>query len=219
MPLCAQLPLLEHLRDDLWHALLYSVSIVSPTASCEPVLCMQVLALELLMILLENSGEVFRTSEKFSSAIKQYLCLSLLKNCTSSIPQAFALSCSIFLTLMAKFRHSLKAEIGVFFPMIMLKAIEAPQAPAGTPFGESTASCALALSWHHTCQGELCSFSSERSVLCPESLPGSKLPCLGAVIHVHNSVNEVVAKPLPLAFLAVNVLHFLGMSVSDPVVS
>ena len=88
------------------------------------------------MILLENSGEVFRTSEKFSSAIKQYLCLSLLKNCTSSIPQAFALSCSIFLTLMAKFRHSLKAEIGVFFPMIMLKAIEAPQAPAGTPFGE-----------------------------------------------------------------------------------
>lgn len=98
---------------------------------------MQVLALELLMILLENSGEVFRTSEKFSSAIKQYLCLSLLKNCTSSIPQAFALSCSIFLTLMAKFRHSLKAEIGVFFPMIMLKAIEAPQAPPGTPFGMS----------------------------------------------------------------------------------
>ena len=97
---------------------------------------MQVLALELLMILLENSGEVFRTSEKFSSAIKQYLCLSLLKNCTSSIPQAFALSCSIFLTLMAKFRHSLKAEIGVFFPMIMLKAIEAPQVPQGTPFGE-----------------------------------------------------------------------------------
>ncbi|KAL0051487.1 hypothetical protein WJX82_008426 [Trebouxia sp. C0006] len=97
----------------------------------------KVLALELLMILLENSGEVFRTSEKFSSAIKQYLCLSLLKNCTSSIPQAFALSCSIFLTLMAKFRHSLKAEIGVFFPMIMLKAIEAPQSPAGTPFGSA----------------------------------------------------------------------------------
>jgi len=108
-----------------WHALLtYTISLS------------QVLALELLMILLENSGEVFRTSEKFSSAIKQYLCLSLLKNCTSSIPQAFALSCSIFLTLMAKFRHSLKAEIGVFFPMIMLKAIEAPQVPAGTPFGE-----------------------------------------------------------------------------------
>ena len=98
---------------------------------------LQVLALELLMILLENSGEVFRTSEKFSSAIKQYLCLSLLKNCTSSIPQAFALSCSIFLTLMAKFRHSLKAEIGVFFPMIMLKAIEAPQVPVGTPFDET----------------------------------------------------------------------------------
>lgn len=122
----------------------------------------QVLALELLMILLENSGEVFRTSEKFSSAIKQYLCLSLLKNCTSSIPQAFALSCSIFLTLMAKFRHSLKAEIGVFFPMIMLKAIEAPQVPVGTPFGEtaflSTRNyvwCLLHMFWKLSCMNTL----------------------------------------------------------------
>ena len=106
------------------------------------------------MILLENSGEVFRTSEKFSSAIKQYLCLSLLKNCTSSIPQAFALSCSIFLTLMAKFRHSLKAEIGVFFPMIFLKAIEAPQPAAGTPFGETTSCCILLALWQH---GSSCS--------------------------------------------------------------
>eukprot|EP00891_Asterochloris_glomerata_P002829 jgi/Astpho2/2829/e_gw1.00050.8.1_t len=89
----------------------------------------KVLALELLKVLLENSGEKFRTSQKFTSAIAQYLTLSLLKNCTSTIPQAFALSCSIFMTLMAKFRHSLKADIGVFFPMIMLKAIEPPPAP------------------------------------------------------------------------------------------
>jgi brefeldin A-inhibited guanine nucleotide-exchange protein len=98
----------------------------------------QVLALELLKILLENSGEVFRTSQKFTSAIVQYLTLSLLKNCNSTIPQAFALSCSIFMTLMAKFRHSLKADIGEFFPMIMLKAIEPPAPTPGAPPGEYT---------------------------------------------------------------------------------
>lgn len=90
------------------------------------------LALELLKILLENSGEVFATSEKFATAIKQYLCLSLLKNCASAIPHALRLSCSIFLTLISKFRQSLKAEIGVFFPMILLRSIE-PQLNSASP--------------------------------------------------------------------------------------
>lgn len=54
-------------------------------------------------------------------AIRQYLCLSLLKNSASSIPAALQLSASIFLSLLQKFRSGLKAEVGVFFPMIMLK--------------------------------------------------------------------------------------------------
>lgn len=93
---------------------------------------MQVLALELIKILLENSGPVFRHSDKFVAAIKQYLCLSLLKNVTSSYPQAQTLTCSIFYTLLSKFRHSLKAEIGVFFPMILLRAVE-PVTSGTTP--------------------------------------------------------------------------------------
>ncbi|EFN54845.1 hypothetical protein CHLNCDRAFT_35815 [Chlorella variabilis] len=84
----------------------------------------KVLALELLKILLENSGPLFRSSERFVSAIKQYLCLSLLKNCQSAVPASLRLCCSIFLTLMTKFRKNLKAEIGVFFPMILLRPIE-----------------------------------------------------------------------------------------------
>ena len=48
----------------------------------------QVLALELVKILLENSGPVFRYSERFIAAIKQYLCLSLLKNATLPLVQA-----------------------------------------------------------------------------------------------------------------------------------
>ena len=107
------------------------------------------LALELLKILLENSGHVFATSEKFATAIKQYLCLSLLKNCASAIPHALRLSCSIFLTLISKFRQSLKAEIGVFFPMILLRSIEpqlnsSPQQPGA--YSGSRAYCQSAFS-------------------------------------------------------------------------
>lgn len=85
---------------------------------------LQELALELLKIVLENSGEVFLTAERFISAIKQYLCLSLLKNCTSSVQAVQRLSCSIFLTLLMRFRQSLKAEVGLFYPMILLRPIE-----------------------------------------------------------------------------------------------
>ncbi|CAK9230341.1 unnamed protein product [Sphagnum troendelagicum] len=84
----------------------------------------KIIALELLKILLENAGTVFRTSDRFLGAIKQYLCLSLLKNSASSLMNIFQLSCSIFMSLVSRFRAGLKAEIGVFFPMIVLRVLE-----------------------------------------------------------------------------------------------
>ncbi|KAK7294946.1 hypothetical protein RJT34_17846 [Clitoria ternatea] len=84
----------------------------------------KIVALELLKILLENAGAVFRTSERFLDAIKQYLCLSLLKNSASTLMIIFQLSCSIFISLVSRFRAGLKAEIGVFFPMIVLRVLE-----------------------------------------------------------------------------------------------
>ncbi|KAL0411865.1 UNVERIFIED_CONTAM: Brefeldin A-inhibited guanine nucleotide-exchange protein 2 [Sesamum latifolium] len=84
----------------------------------------KILALELLKILLENAGAIFRTSERFLDAIKQYLCLSLLKNSASTLMIIFQLSCSIFISLVSRFRAGLKAEIGVFFPMIVLRVLE-----------------------------------------------------------------------------------------------
>lgn len=57
-------------------------------------------------------------------AIKQYLCLSLLKNSASPLMIVFQLSCSIFMSLVSRFRPGLKAEIGVFFPMIVLRVLE-----------------------------------------------------------------------------------------------
>lgn len=93
----------------------------------------KVLALELLKILLENSGPRFASGERFVAAIRQYLCLSLLKNCASPVPALARLCCSIFLTLMAKFRRHLKAEVGVFFPMILLRPIEPAGGAGGLP--------------------------------------------------------------------------------------
>ncbi|XP_047946268.1 brefeldin A-inhibited guanine nucleotide-exchange protein 2-like [Salvia hispanica] len=84
----------------------------------------KIVALELLKILLENAGAIFRTSERFLDAIKQYLCLSLLKNSASTHMIVFQLSCSIFVSLVSRFRAGLKAEIGVFFPMIVLRVLE-----------------------------------------------------------------------------------------------
>ncbi|KAL1567357.1 brefeldin A-inhibited guanine nucleotide-exchange protein 2-like [Salvia divinorum] len=84
----------------------------------------KIVALELLKILLENAGEIFRNNERFLDAIKQYLCLSLLKNSASTHMIVFQLSCSIFMSLVSRFRAPLKAEIGVFFPMIILRVLE-----------------------------------------------------------------------------------------------
>lgn len=84
----------------------------------------KIVALELLKILLENAGNIFRTSDRFLGAIKQYLCLSLLKNSASTLMIVFQLSCSIFISLVSRFRAGLKAEIGVFFPMIVLRVLE-----------------------------------------------------------------------------------------------
>lgn len=61
---------------------------------------------------------------RFLGAIKQYLCLSLLKNSASTLLVVFQLSCSIFISLVSRFRAGLKAEIGVFFPMIVLRVLE-----------------------------------------------------------------------------------------------
>ncbi|MQM10533.1 hypothetical protein Taro_043425 [Colocasia esculenta] len=60
----------------------------------------------------------------FLGAIKQYLCLSLLKNSALSVMSIFQLLCSIFVSLLLKFRSGLKGEIGIFYPMLVLRVLE-----------------------------------------------------------------------------------------------
>ncbi|KAE8702015.1 Brefeldin A-inhibited guanine nucleotide-exchange protein 3 [Hibiscus syriacus] len=60
---------------------------------------------------LENAGAAFRTSERFLGAIKQYLCLSLLKNSASTLMIVFQLSCSIFISLVSRVVNGLLKTI------------------------------------------------------------------------------------------------------------
>lgn len=66
----------------------------------------------------------FTSCCRFLNAIKQYLCLSLLKNSALSVMTIFQLLCSIFQSLLSKYRSGLKSEIGVFFPMLILRVLE-----------------------------------------------------------------------------------------------
>ncbi|GMH16314.1 hypothetical protein Nepgr_018155 [Nepenthes gracilis] len=84
----------------------------------------KILSLELLKVVMDNAGPVWRTNERFLNIIKQFLCLSLLKNSALSVMTIFQLLCSIFMSLLSKFRSGLKAEIGIFFPMLILRVLE-----------------------------------------------------------------------------------------------
>ncbi|KDP47031.1 hypothetical protein JCGZ_10758 [Jatropha curcas] len=88
------------------------------------------LSLELLKVVMDNGGLIWRTNERFLNAVKQYLCLSLLKNSALSVMAIFQLQCSIFMILLSKFRSGLKAEIGIFFPMLILRVLENVNQPS-----------------------------------------------------------------------------------------
>ncbi|KAG8364462.1 hypothetical protein BUALT_Bualt19G0131300 [Buddleja alternifolia] len=84
----------------------------------------KILSLELLNVIMGNAGPIWRTNERFLNAVKQYLCMSLLKNSALSVMTIFQLLCSIFWNLLSKFRSGLKSEIGIFFPMLILRVLE-----------------------------------------------------------------------------------------------
>ncbi|KAF0935706.1 hypothetical protein E2562_035754 [Oryza meyeriana var. granulata] len=90
----------------------------------------KVLSLELLKMVIDNAGAFWRTNEKYLGAIKQYLCLSLLKNSALSAMSIFQLLCSIFVGLLSRFRSGLKEEIGIFFPMLVLRVLENVHQPS-----------------------------------------------------------------------------------------
>lgn len=86
----------------------------------------KVLSLQLILTILQNSGPSFQSSELFSNAIKQFLCVALSKNGVSIITEVFELSLAIFLVLLTNFKVHLKMQIEVFFRDIFLNILETP---------------------------------------------------------------------------------------------
>lgn len=93
------------------------VQVISVHAK-HPALESKVLALELLLYVLQNaemSGNFLqRSGHQFQYAIRNYLCVSLLKNCTSNNTQVVNVSLRLFVPLIRNFRSSLKTEIEAF---------------------------------------------------------------------------------------------------------
>eukprot|EP00258_Populus_trichocarpa_P048428 XP_024464447.1 brefeldin A-inhibited guanine nucleotide-exchange protein 1 isoform X1 [Populus trichocarpa] len=90
----------------------------------------KILSLELLKVIMDNGGPIWRSNERFLNTIKQFLCLSLIKNTALSVMAIFQLQCSIFMMLLVKFRSGLKEEIGIFFPMLVLRVLENVNQPS-----------------------------------------------------------------------------------------
>ncbi|CAI0471293.1 unnamed protein product [Linum tenue] len=99
------------------------------------------LSLELVKVIMDTGGPMLRSNERYAisffysvlqflTAVKQYLCLSLLKNSALSVMAIFQLQCSIFMILLSKFRSGLKEEIGIFFPMLILRVLENVNQPS-----------------------------------------------------------------------------------------
>ncbi|PKA52423.1 Brefeldin A-inhibited guanine nucleotide-exchange protein 5 [Apostasia shenzhenica] len=84
----------------------------------------RLLSLELLQGLLEGVSQSFTKSFHFINSVKAYLCYALLRASVSSSSIIFEYATGIFTVLLLRFRESLKAEIGIFFPLIILRPLD-----------------------------------------------------------------------------------------------
>ncbi|KAI9838812.1 MAG: guanine nucleotide exchange protein for ADP-robosylation factor [Sclerophora amabilis] len=102
----------------------------------------KLLSLHLIHTIVNNNTIVFtsplatiRSSSSneptnFVQAIKQYLCLSLSRNGSSSVNRVFEVGCEIFWLMLKNMRGMLKKEIEVFLKEIYLAILDKKNAPA-----------------------------------------------------------------------------------------
>ncbi|XP_020551182.1 brefeldin A-inhibited guanine nucleotide-exchange protein 5 isoform X2 [Sesamum indicum] len=84
----------------------------------------RILSLELLQGLVEGVGYSFAKNFQFIHSIEAHLSYTLLRASVSQSPAIFQYATGIFAALLLQFRESLKAEIGVFFPVIILRSLD-----------------------------------------------------------------------------------------------
>ncbi|XP_061361482.1 brefeldin A-inhibited guanine nucleotide-exchange protein 5 [Gastrolobium bilobum] len=89
----------------------------------------RILSLELLQGLLEGVSHSFTKNFHFIDSVKAYLSYALLRASVSQSPVIFQYATGIFLVLLLRFRESLKGEIGIFFPLIVLRPLDSLEFP------------------------------------------------------------------------------------------
>ena len=86
--------------------------------------------MELLLSVLTTSPMSLANVNKFHFLIRHYLCVSLLKNCTSGSTKVVSLSLKLFVPLIRHFRHGLKTEIEVLITNIFFVIVQSPNSSA-----------------------------------------------------------------------------------------
>ncbi|RVW28641.1 Brefeldin A-inhibited guanine nucleotide-exchange protein 5 [Vitis vinifera] len=84
---------------------------------------------EIFSGLLEGVSHSFTTNFHFIDSVKAYLSYALLRASVSQSPVIFQYATGIFSVLLLRFRESLKGEIGVFFPLIVLRSLDGSDFP------------------------------------------------------------------------------------------
>ncbi|WOH07868.1 hypothetical protein DCAR_0727302 [Daucus carota subsp. sativus] len=88
-----------------------------------------ILSLELLQGLVEGVSHSFTKNFNFIDSVKAYLSYALLRASISQSPAIFQYASGIFFVLLLRFRECLKGEIGIFFPLIILRSLEGTECP------------------------------------------------------------------------------------------
>ncbi|KAJ4951655.1 hypothetical protein NE237_028487 [Protea cynaroides] len=89
----------------------------------------RLLSLELLQGLLEGVSNSFTKNFHFIDSVKAYLSYALLRASVSQSPVIFQYATGIFTVLLLRFRESLKGEIDIFFPLIVLRSLDGSDCP------------------------------------------------------------------------------------------
>eukprot|EP00980_Cylindrotheca_fusiformis_P022760 scaffold9704_cov113-Cylindrotheca_fusiformis.AAC.4 len=109
-----------------------SIQLVS-TQAIHPALESKILALQLMLYVLQNTDMkgafLQKCGPQFHYAIRNYLCASLLKNCTSDNVQVVNLSLRVFVPIIKNFRSILKTEIEAFVTNVFFVILDSPNSP------------------------------------------------------------------------------------------
>ena len=91
-----------------------------------PALQSKMVSLELLLSVLDDPGRELILCDRFAYAVRQFLCVALLKNFTSSVTRVVGLSLRLFVPIIRHFREGLKTELEAFVTNVFFVILDSP---------------------------------------------------------------------------------------------